>query len=164
MKLAKYRALTMAVPLTLAAMACGQVTGLSNDYQYDLEGGGGGGSTTDGPSDAPAADGPVADAALDVLDATAACTAQAINSAQARMNGTNGTAACKTCLATACCGDVETCFKASECKSAFSCKLECTTQGDQRAQCLGRCTNVALYSTGIGACGGRSCKTECGFP
>lgn len=163
MKPVLYRCVTIALPLAFAVLACGQVTGLSDDYQFDLVDGGP--SKADGAGDATKVDSPVGDSALDVRPANA-CTPQATAAALAKMSG--GTADCKVCLASLCCADVETCASAAECQKVFSCKLDCTDQGDQRAQCLSRCSNggpgAQAYASGVGQCGGHSCKTECGFP
>ena len=161
MKPVMFRLLTLALPLAaVAAASCGQVTGLSDDYQFDLVDGG----AADGARDSASADGPL-DSALDARDANA-CTPQATALAFAKLNGTP---ACKTCLAQACCTDIEVCTKVSECKNLLSCKLDCTTQGDQRAQCQNKCANngggaPASYTSGVGACGGAACKQECGLP
>lgn len=166
MKSALHRCTAIALPLILVALACGQVTGLSSDYQFDLVDGG---SKADAAGDARQSDAPSSgDAASDAKDASAiACTAQETASALSKLTS-NGTTQCKNCLASACCGEVELCTKTSDCRNVLFCKLDCTDQGDQRAQCQSRCGNggagLALYTSGIGACGGRACNADCGFP
>lgn len=153
--------------LAVALVACGQVTGLSDDYEFDLVDGGSS-ATPDGGADATKADGS-ADGATDAAaDASKQCTpAQALKTAQ-KLSSINGSQACKTCLATGCCMDVDTCTNNTDCSHVLDCKLDCTTkQGNQRFECFKGCTvsgtTPPLYTNGVGACATASCKQECGL-
>ena len=161
--------------LAVATGACGQVTGLSNDYLFDvqedggtaLDGGGDatteGGSRTDAPTDAPVDTG--ADAAT--------CSFAQAQSTQLRMTQLSGASGCKQCLANDCCTDVDSCLNTSECKRALSCRLDCTTMtGADRHSCFQACssnsggnTTPASYTSGVGACATSACaaSTACSF-
>lgn len=162
------------VALVAAAAACGQVTGLSDDYDFDLvvEGGvrndasdgssGGDAATSDAPTDGSA----VSDAPR---DATNTCTAGQTATAVQSLNTYNGTPTCKACLAPACCTDVETCFNNTPCSKALACRLDCTARNSaERTQCFTACDNVGggpppLYVNGIASCAASACKQQCGF-
>lgn len=165
--------------LVVGAGACGQVTGLSNDYLFDLQEDGGtardasggdattveGGSKTDAPADAPTDTGAGADAAT--------CSAAQAQSTQLRMTQLNGSTGCKQCLASDCCTTVDSCLNVSECKRALSCRLDCTTMsGIDRHTCFNACnsnsggnTTPESYTSGVGACAASACAatTACAF-
>ena len=163
----------LTLPIMLAvAGGCGQVTGLSDDYQYDLEGGttsvdGGGGGGTDGAAktDAPTTAEGGTDSGVDPINKCS--NSQSVKAGQ-RLNNYNGAPLCKSCLATSCCNDVETCAANADCNHVFSCKLDCTDKpAEQRTQCFKTCTvnggPSPLYQTTIGACGPAACTKECGL-
>ena len=161
--------------LVVGIGACGQVTGLSNDYLFDLQEDGGtaldasgdataeGGSKTDAPADAPVDTGPDA----------ATCSFAQAQSTQLRMTQLNGASGCKQCLASDCCTAVDSCLNVSECKRALSCRLDCTTMsGTDRHSCFNACnsnsggnTTPESYSSGVGACAASACAatTACAF-
>lgn len=162
-------ALVVPFVLVVGTGACGQVTGLSNDYLFDLQEDGGG---IDASSDATAsADGPKADAISDATADTAdaaRCSATQTASATVRMSQMNGLAACKQCLASDCCTDVETCTSTSDCRRALSCRLDCTTRtGTDRHDCFNSCQNGGgnptpdTFTNGIAACSKSSCDAIC---
>jgi hypothetical protein len=144
----------------LPAAGCGQMTGLSDDYLFDLADGAAADAASDARADAP-------DAAGDARDAAPRCSATEISNAQQAMKS-NGSAACKSCLATSCCTDVVTCAASNECGRVLACKLACSqSQGADRTSCSRDCTNSgggapALYTSGVGACSA-TCQTACGF-
>lgn len=159
--------------LVVGTGACGQVTGLSNDYVYDLQEDGGA-AAGDASGDAATADAPKSDAPTDAPTDTAdaaKCSLAQANSTQQRLNQTNGSNACKLCLATACCTDVDSCLNANECKRALSCRLDCTTMtGVDRQDCFTTCnsnsggnTTPPAYTNGVGACSAAACSTPCAF-
>ncbi len=157
----------LALVTALVVAACGQVTGLSDDYTYDLEGGAqaadaasegaatGDGATRDGASEATA-------------DAAHKCTATESLKTALTLKNYNGTTVCKTCLDTSCCTDVDTCALNAECSKVLGCKLDCTEQptGD-RSQCFKSCTTSGnpntLFATTVGTCSASGCKPECGL-
>jgi hypothetical protein len=163
---------TLVVPLLLVLTtgACGQVTGLSNDYLFDLQNDGGG---VDAKGDASAsADGPKGDAIADASGDRAApkCSLAQATSAQVRMSQMNGLMECKDCLANNCCTDVEACASATECRRAFACRLDCTTlTGSDRHDCYNACMNgggnatPASWTSGVDACSKSSCDAICAF-
>lgn len=158
----------LALVLALVVGACGQVTGLSDDYTYDLEGGvraadaasegaatGDGATGGDGARDATA-------------DATNKCTATQSAKTTLTLENYNGTAVCKACLATSCCMAVDTCALNTECDKVLGCKLDCTQQPTaDRTQCFKSCTTSgnpnSLYATTVGTCSASGCKPECGL-
>lgn len=158
MYLTPIRIIALALPAVLALAACGQVTGLSDDYQYDLVDGG---TSPEGAADGAATDGPAA------ADAAKQCTPAQTLSAAKRLNQDNGTQLCKTCLASSCCIDVDTCAANNECSRLLSCKVDCTEKtGADRTQCLKSCNSnstSALFNAGVGACAAAACSKECAF-
>ena len=164
----------LAVPfvLVVGTGACGQVTGLSNDYLFDLQEDGAAG---DASGDSTAADGAKSDAPIDaradaaMADAAKCSVAQAGNT-ELRLTQLNGLMACKDCLANDCCTEVDSCLNVNDCKRALTCRLDCTTMtGVDRHDCFNTCNsnsggNVtpASYTSGVGACV-TSCSTTCAF-
>jgi hypothetical protein len=142
-----------ALALVLAPIACGQLTGLSDDYVYDLEG---------GAADARAR----ADASADAdaaPDAAPACSSAQVATAAQRLSQLSGLAACKTCLAAACCTEVEAC-SATACKDPLKCNLQCTNEAPaSRAQCIASCSSSSAFTTTLGACSTAACASTCGF-
>lgn len=168
MYLTPIRIVALALPavLVLVLAACGQVTGLSDDYQYDLEGG----AKTDGATgDGAKTDGATSDGATDAgVDATNKCSAGQTLKASQKMDGLNGSQLCKTCLAGSCCNDIDTCTSNPDCNHVFSCKLDCTEKPtSERTQCFKSCTISGgpspVYQATIGACGAAACTKECGL-
>jgi hypothetical protein len=158
---------SLTLPFVLAAAACGQVTGLSDDYVFDLDG-----SVTPGADsavDASTRDAPSDASSSDVTDAAKTCSPAQIATAVQQMNAYNGATACKACLASACCSDVGTCSRASDCSRALDCKLDCTSRNfADRQQCFKDCSNSgsgvpASFTNGVGACAGSACVRECAF-
>jgi hypothetical protein len=165
------RLASLLVPVALVALAalaaCGQVTGLSNDYEFDLVEGGAGdggsagdGSKSDAPSDATSGD---------AADATKTCTTAESATAFMRLNTYSGTTTCKTCLAPSCCTDVDACFHDTDCSRVLGCKLDCTTKNSaERQQCFKGCGTSGsgvpdLFTNGIGACSASACRSQCAF-
>jgi Tfp pilus assembly protein PilW len=152
--------LALGAPVALVAGGCGQLTGLSNDYTYDLSEGG------DASSDG------AVDAAADAADASDAgkCSAAAAATTATKLAQTNGSAVCEACLASSCCTSVDSCVAVASCKSHFFCLLDCTSiqAANDRASCVKNCSNggssaTPLFTNGVGQCAGVACKTECGF-
>lgn len=160
-----------ALPVLLFATACGQITGLSDDYQFDLDGSSGG--TRQGDGGDASADGASADASgdapVDSADGAAKCTAAQRESANQRLSAFGGITACKVCLAGSCCTQVDTCSRATDCARVLGCELECTAKLTvERQQCLKSCQNAGggvppLFANGVGACATTSCTQDCGF-
>jgi hypothetical protein len=165
MKPSTFRVVLVALPLALGVSAalvasgCGQLTGLSNDYTYDLAEAG----------DA-SGDGAV-DGAADAADASDAgkCSAAAAATSAGKLAQAKGSALCEACLANNCCTTVDSCI-ASSCKQHLFCVVGCTSiqAANDRTSCLNNCTNggsaaTASFTNGVGQCAGVACKTECGF-
>jgi hypothetical protein len=157
----------LALPVLVAAAACGQVTGLSNDYTYDLEGGAsaadgatGDGATTDGTAGEGGDSG--------APDATNKCSQSDSFKAAQRLSQFNGTQVCKTCLASSCCTDVDTCTSNGDCDHVLSCELDCTEKPvGQRSECFKQCTvnggKPAVFTNGVLACASGACSNPCGL-
>jgi hypothetical protein len=158
--------------------ACGQVTGLSNDYLFDLQEDGG--TALDASGDASADGGAKTDAASDAstdgrvdTGAAATCSIPQAESTAMRISQLNGADECKACLANDCCTAVDSCLNVSECRRALSCRLDCTTMtGIDRHTCFNACnsnsggnTTPASYTSGVGACAAAGCAatTTCAF-
>lgn len=146
-------ALVAAIPI-----ACAQVTGLSNDYKYDLvsDGGGDGAGGEGGAGDGGGNDG-----------GGGTCGVVEVGNADADLATINGNENCKTCLATSCCSDVTDCFGPSVqgCKDSLSCELDCTTkEGSSRVSCFRGCQqNSAASFEPLKTCADRACRQQCGF-
>jgi hypothetical protein len=170
MHLTPTRLAFLALPFLLAA-ACGQVTGLSGDYLFDLTEAGT--ANGDAAGDAASSDGSLTDARADAFEGAAPkCSATQSGLATNQLSTLSGAPACKTCLANACCTDVETCMNTSTCSRALTCRLDCTTKtGIDRTDCFNACANGGsgttppLFTNGVGACSGSSCKSmsTCAF-
>lgn len=159
MQLTPIRIVSLGLTCVVAVAACGQITGLSNDYAFDLDAG------KSDAADAHAAD--ALDAADGGPETGSKCSAAQTTLASTRLSQLGGTQACRSCLASACCTDVEPCTSASDCRRHLSCYLDCTPKvADQRPDCFSNCSGntPALYTNGIGACSVASCEAQCGFP
>lgn len=141
--------------------ACGTLTGLSDDYTFDLavqpgvEGGSADGSTASDGSSPP-------DASFDA----GMCTATQAESTNNYLSGASGSSDCKSCLQTSCCVPVAQCVTGSgNCKNRLDCNLKCTEQGgNARQTCLNQCqatvpTGSAAY-VDVTRC---QCQSRCGF-
>jgi len=167
----------LAVPLAMVALgACGQVTGLSDDFVYDLQEDGGSAAIDAKADTAATGDGAKTDAAMDgpVVTADAAtCSPAQAGSTELRLTQFNGSMGCKSCLSDDCCMDVDNCLNTSDCRKALQCRLDCTTlTGTDRHTCFQVCNsntggNVtpASYTNGVGACAASKCMpiTACAF-
>ena len=157
--------------LVVGTRACGQVTGLSNDYLFDLQEDGG--AAGDASGDAAATDGSKSDAPTDAANDSAdaaKCSSGQAGSIELRLTQINGATPCKQCLANDCCTDVDSCLDAQDCRRALSCRLDCTDKtGTDRHDCFSACTNgggnttPASYTNGVGACSAASCSSTCAF-
>ena len=164
------------VVLATGAGACGQVTGLSNDFVYDLQEDGGGISADAKADNAANADGAKTDAGADApvaMGDAATCTSAQAGITEQRLTSINGSTECKTCLSDDCCIDVGACLDISECRKALECRLDCTTMsGVARHSCFQVCdsnsggnTTPMSYTDGVGACAASKCSasTACSF-
>ena len=167
MYLTRSRICLLALPCVLA-VACGQVTGLSNDYQFDLTDGGttSGDAAADAHPDSPSSVEAGPDAGSGPKCSTAERTLATANLATIDKNGAPD---CRTCLVDACCSDIDTCASApvgttnSECKRALSCRLDCTTRsGSDRTDCLSQCTSPVVFAK-LSVCSSSNCMGTCGF-
>jgi hypothetical protein len=178
MQLTPFRLVTFALALPLVLVvgtgACGQVTGLSNDYVFDLHEDGGA-AAGDAKGDTATTDGSKSDAPTDAPSDTAVdaptCSAGQAGSIELRLTQLGGTTQCKGCLANDCCTDVDSCLNVQECKRALSCRLDCTTRtGTDRHDCFVTCNSNSggnstppSYTNGVGACSMAACSTTCAF-
>jgi hypothetical protein len=141
----------------LAIPACAQVTGLSDDYRYDLDAGAdasnGEASARDGSGD-----GPAGDARGQCGPSDRARAATQIDS----VNGDDLPASCQTCLAASCCREIDACASGNDCSQAMRCVFQCQRSsggGSGKAQCLANC-RPAFQQT-VGSCVAASCSAAC---
>lgn len=126
--------------------ACGTVTGLSDDYVYDLDAAptgevGGDGSTTDAAADA------AADATQDTgaPDAAGRCGPGQQTQAMTELNSRSGSKLppqCETCLASTCCAQIHACVSVgTNCGATMDCVFQCQDQpvGAARSNCVAGC-------------------------
>jgi hypothetical protein len=149
------------VALSLAVASCGQLTGLSDDYHYDLEpGSNDGGGSGEGGGGRPSDAGGTTDAKTDARAPT--CSAGEVSTANTVMisaSGDNVPIACRTCLADECCKQVTTCGENNDCNNAMKCVFGCQKGGGNKTQCLSTC-NVA-FQTEVNPCVQASCSSAC---
>lgn len=143
---------------TLAILsACGTLTGLSDDYQYVLDGGGTAGtdgSTNDGASGASSGNpGDPSDAAA---EGGRECTTTERARATTQMTAVSGDLlpnACRQCLASNCCDEIDSCAKSGECANSMRCVFQCQKEngsGNQKVNCVNDCRPSFLDL--VGAC------------
>ncbi|MDF2694214.1 MAG: hypothetical protein K0S65_2597 [Labilithrix sp.] len=129
--------------------SCAQVTGLSDDYRYDL-------------TDQPSTDGGIGNDAGDGGGATAgSCSPGDRMQAAASINSANGStlpARCASCLAGDCCGDINVCAADDTCNRSMQCVFNCQRQGNKQ-ECVARCDGTFLRTAG--SCVQTSCMTLC---
>jgi hypothetical protein len=143
----------VAITLLVALGSCAQVTGLSDDYRYDLDA-----ATVDGAG----GDAAGGDAASDA--AAGQCSSIERTRAGTELAAVSGdllTGQCRTCLANNCCTPIDTCSKNLECQQSMRCVFQCQREnggGNNKAQCLNNCQNT--FARTVGAC----VQASCGSP
>jgi hypothetical protein len=150
----------------LLVSACGMVTGLSDDYRYDLDassslpsGDGGtsgdGGKLPDGGNGGGPRDGsgPDGSSQCGVTDRTTAQTDLTVS------GGDQIPTLCKNCLTGSCCIQIEGCFQNLECKTAMECVFGCQKDngGGNKAQCLANCHNLQTFNDTVATCARNAC-------
>jgi hypothetical protein len=156
-------AFALVVPLG----ACGQVTGLSEDYRFDQLADGGTLLPDSGQGSAPGTDGGPGDAnggsKLDVApDARETCASAARATATTELTnaGAEPLSACTTCLATNCCASVGRCATSNVCNDSMKCVYGCQNkQPNPKIQCLGGCSNT--FEETLKACIESACASSC---
>lgn len=157
-----------AAALLLSAVlvgACGQITGLSDDYTYDLGAADGAASEggADGPSDS-SSDGVTSDVVTpgDGGDSGPRCTDSQKNVALASMAGMKNDV-CKACLAALCCTAVQPCTtQAAGCRVTLSCHLDCSEKGNPQQCFNAQCTNATEPTfQSLRSCATAFCNKDC---
>jgi hypothetical protein len=144
---------------SLASLACGQVSGLSDDYTFDLVEAG---AASSDAGDSGAADAAAAlDSGAPVDAGSAQCKAAA---SRDLANEGVGTVACRTCAADKCCGLIEACLASSGgpgCRNTLKCALACSSE-NARTACLAKCDGVqgAAFAD-VRACLQQGCSAAC---
>jgi hypothetical protein len=152
-------AFALVVPLG----ACGQVTGLSDDYRFDQLADGGSlpdGESGDGQADGPKGDAPGTSPTDGAPDARESCTnpQQAVAQEQLTSAGGELLLACRNCLAANCCKSINVCASGNECDNSMKCVFNCQGhQGSAKLQCLNQCS--AAFENVVGACIASACDT-----
>lgn len=144
--------------IAFVGVGCGQVTGLSDDYTFDLADAAG--SSDAAAGDAKADGAATGDGATGSGDSgSATCKAQAT----AYLTTENaGSAVCRTCVANNCCTGVNACSPSSACRNDLKCVLDCSTSDVGRQACVSKCQ--ANQGNGFGAvlqCMQQSCASPC---
>jgi hypothetical protein len=146
--------------VVLAPCSCGQLTGLADDYRYDLDAGGAPETSAADPSTADASDDAPHDASAD--SHAPACTAVQTEAAQTALttnDGSNVPSACRTCMADSCCTEIQTCAKNANCAASMKCIFDCQQKGGGKAQCLNNCAKA--FATVVGTCVQNDCNADC---
>jgi hypothetical protein len=123
--------------------SCGQVTGLTDDYVYDLDepdaaSEGGGDGAGDGGGQCSSGD-----------------RARALSSIGSA-GGQDVSTQCKTCLSESCCSEISACAADDSCDESMKCIFGCQRTGN-RQQCLSSC-GPAFVNT-VGACLQTACTS-----
>jgi hypothetical protein len=146
---------TLVVTLTasIVLVSCGALTGLSDDFRYDLDGGSSGSSGT--ASDGQAGDGA---AAADGGDDGAASVRQQCNTAEKQQASTEMAAVdplsagtCRNCLASNCCLDIDRCAKDTKCADSMKCVFQCIRDnggGGAKQVCVNNCDPTFMATLG----------------
>ena len=134
-------------------VGCGQVTGLSDDYTFDLVD-----AATTSSTDA----GDAGRDASTTVDAGGGVDAGACQAtAGTTLNNQGGTLQCRTCLANGCCSQVTACWNDSTCRNTLRCVLACSAE-NQRAQCIAKCDGVnAPTFSAMNRCTQQTCNGPC---
>jgi hypothetical protein len=132
--------------------ACAQVTGLSDEYKFDLDGGKREGGTEGG-----------ADGSGDAV-APGKCSTDDTTQATKDIASANGdkipSAACRTCLASNCCSSIHACALDGTCKNAMSCVFNCQAKPqNEKRRCLDDCDETAFGA--VGTCSRQDCQQDC---
>lgn len=137
----------------VTASGCGQVTGLSDDYTFDLADAAASSSVDAGDAGRDASAASDAGAGVDA----GACQ----SSAATTLNNQGGTLQCRTCLANGCCNQVEACWSDSTCRNTLRCVLACSAE-NARAQCIAKCDGVnAQTFSAMSRCEQQACNGIC---
>ena len=131
----------------LLASACGQITGLSDDYHYDLDTAGG------GQADASAAGDGAADAAPDAGERCTASEGARADRAISEAAGEEVPQQCRTCMASSCCDAISRCAQNADCAQSMKCIFNCQRTGGGgggKNQCLNGCKPT--FTMVVGAC------------
>ena len=159
------RAAVLALAVALLLGACGQITGLSDDYTFDLEAGADGRPPTEGGI---GPDGTAGDAMIDGgprpdgEGGTVNCNETDQRLATTAMTGMRNDM-CKACLAQQCCSPVGACTKdVAVCRVTLDCHLDCSEKG-QPLMCFNtQCTNSSqpLFQA-VRTCATQFCSGQC---
>jgi hypothetical protein len=141
-------------------VACGEVTGLSDDYTFD--GGGEGASASGDASDGGTESGSTTDAG--------SCGPIAADAAAHNPTILGASDVCRSCLSQKCCVEVVECSLANDCAKRLNCNAACTRSGGGGGgggvkDCIANCSDTtppASYAK-VGACADTNCSTTCGF-
>lgn len=147
------RALAVASVIAVVG-ACAQVTGLSDDYRFDLPADGAdAASTEDGGTEA-GRDGSTGDSG-----GGERCTKNQQAQTQttfAQSGGDNVPLQCKSCLGQGCCDDIKKCADNAQCVDSMKCVFGCQQKnGNAKTQCLSSCKNA--FRDFVGACVASTC-------
>jgi hypothetical protein len=133
--------------------ACAQVTGLSDDYTFDLDGG-----KRDGGEGG--ADGSSSGDAITPGKCSVADTSQAAEDISNANGDKIASAACRTCLAANCCSSIHACAGDGTCKDAMSCIFGCQAKPqNEKRRCLDGCNEGAFGA--VGTCSRQDCQQDC---
>ncbi len=146
--------------------ACGQITGLSDDYTFTDDAGAAVSRAAAGDHAAPGADG----AADGAGDSCGRCSPTQQSDAAKVLEQAGATTSsppplCQACLQAQCCTELVDCGKASggsNCKDLLNCVVKCQEKGvGERATCVNGCNAVNLVNALVGCsnqCVGTPCK------
>jgi hypothetical protein len=145
----------------ITSASCAQVTGLSDDYRYDLAGDGSTSTTNAEAGAGDAGDGSTSDARLQ-------CSASDRSRAGTEISNAGGdslSGPCRQCLATTCCAPIDTCANNSECQAVMKCTFSCLKENGSataKAQCIDNCRPGPLFQA-VTTCAHASCASTCPF-
>lgn len=145
--------------LATAGSSCAQVSGLADDYRYDLVAAA---PTLDATADAGEGDATVrADSSASDARSTCGATERARAATQITSAGGDSLSGqCRQCLASNCCAQIGACANNADCEASMKCVFGCQNQnggGNAKTQCLANC-RTGFFPT-VGACIQATCAS-----
>lgn len=132
---------------SILGASCAQVTGLSDDYRYDL-------AANSATGDAGADGAAFSDGSAS--DARSQCSQNERNRASMEISNAGGDTLnfqCRQCMASSCCSQIDACAKSSDCENSMQCVFNCLKDNGSataRTQCVNNCRSGFLQT--VGAC------------
>lgn len=139
-------AVMVSATLLIMVCSCAQVTGLSDEYRYDL---GDAASGTDASE---------VDAGANAGDRCDSTDRTRTQSMITEAGGERIASRCRSCMAANCCDEIQKCAQTDECTQSMKCVFGCQQSGGGKNQCIKSCNSS--FDRLVGAC----LQTHCPVP